>query len=103
MPCKGGGPGPPQPEGRRRGRDAGRPEGRTEARTRRRGGRKTARGPGRDRRLSRPLRGMVGFTEFNGGGRGRGLCSIEQKFELPSEGGTAEPVPERRRTGRRSL
>lgn len=45
-------------------------------------------------RLSRPLRGMVGFTDFNGGGRGHGLCSIEQPFEWPAESGTAEPGPD---------
>lgn len=49
----------------------------------------TARAGGREavpEPLALPLRGMVGFTEFNGGGRGHGLSFIEQPFERPEAG-----------------
>ena len=42
---------------------------------------------------------MVGFTQFNGGGRGRGIRLIEQPFDWLLESGTAEPVPDLKEDG----
>ena len=43
------------------------------------------------------LQGVVGFTGFNGGGRGHDICSIERSFECSS--GTAAPAPDLKESG----